>query len=89
MILAPVGQMALTNYLSQSLICTFIFYGWGLGLVGKVGTAVVIPLTLAIFVVQIVISGAWLKRFRFGPVEWAWRSLSYGQRQSMRRAGVT
>ena len=86
--LAPVGQMALTNYLSQSLVCTFLFYGWGLGLIGEVGTAVVVPLTLAIFLVQIGISGAWLRRFRFGPVEWVWRSLAYGQRQSMRRVEV-
>jgi uncharacterized protein len=76
--LAPVGQMALSNYLTQSLVCTFLFYGWGLGLIGKVGTAVVIPLTLAIFGVQMVVSRAWLSRFRFGPVEWLWRTLAYG-----------
>lgn len=85
MILAPAGQMALTNYLSQSLICTFVFYGWGLGLSGRVGTALTVPLTLAIFVVQVLWSRAWLKRFRFGPVEWTWRSLAYGERQPMRR----
>ena len=77
--------MALTNYLSQSLISTFLFYGWGLGLSGRVGTALTIPLTLAIFAVQMLWSHAWLKRFRFGPVEWAWRSLAYGERQPMRR----
>ncbi len=84
-ILAPAGQMALTNYLSQSLICTFLFYGWGLGLSGRVGTALSIPITLAIFTVQVLWSRAWLRRFRFGPVEWVWRSLAYGQRQPMRR----
>ena len=83
--LAPVGQMALTNYLSQSLICTFLFYGWGLGLSGRVGTALTIPLTMAIFAAQLIWSPAWLKRFRFGPVEWVWRSLTYGERQPMRR----
>ena len=85
MILAPAGQMALTNYLSQSLICTFLFYGWGLGLSGRVGTALSVPITLAIFMVQVLWSRAWLRRFRFGPAEWVWRSLAYGQRQPMRR----
>ncbi len=83
--LAPVGQMALSNYLSQSLICTFLFYGWGLGLSGRVGTALIIPLTMAIFAAELLWSHAWLKRFRFGPVEWVWRSLTYGERQPMRR----
>jgi uncharacterized protein len=86
MILAPVGQMALTNYLSQSLICTSLFYGWGLGLLGRVGPALCIPLTLAIFAGQILVSRSWLRRFRFGPMEWLWRSLTYGQAQPMRRA---
>ena len=89
LILAPVGQMALTNYLSQSLICTFLFYGWGLGLIGRVGVALCVPLTLAIFTVQILVSRAWLRRFRFGPVEWVWRSLTYGKRQPMRRPEPT
>jgi uncharacterized protein len=84
-ILAPVGQMALTSYISQSLLCTFVFYGWGLGLVGRVGPALCIPLTLAIFTVQIFASRFWLRRFRFGPVEWVLRSLTYGRRQPMRR----
>ena len=83
--LAPVGQMALSNYLSQSLICTFLFYGWGLGLSGRVGTALTIPLTMAIFTAQLIWSPIWLKRFRFGPAEWVWRSLTYGERQPMRR----
>lgn len=85
-IVAPVGQMALTNYLSQSLICTFLFYGWGLGLIGHVGPALCIPLTLAIFAAQILVSRWWLERFRFGPLEWLWRSLTYGRAQPMRRA---
>jgi uncharacterized protein len=89
LVLAPVGQMALTSYLSQSLICTFLFYGWGLGLIGHVGTALCIPLTLAIFTFQILVSRAWLRRFRFGPVEWVWRSLTYGKRQPMRRPEPT
>jgi uncharacterized protein len=84
--LAPVGQMALTTYLSQSVVSTFLFYGWGLGLIGRVGPALCIPLTLAIFSAQILASRWWLQRFRFGPVEWLWRSLAYGKPQPMRRA---
>jgi uncharacterized protein len=86
MILAPVGQMPLTTYLTQSLASTFVFYGWGLGLLGKVGTARCIPLTLAIFAVQVLISHQWLRRYRFGPMEWVWRSLTYGRLPPMRRA---
>jgi len=85
MTLAPVGQMALTSYLSQSVICTFVFYGWGLGLVGRVGPALCIPLTLAIFAAQILAIRFWLRYFRFGPAEWLSRSLTYGRPQPMRR----
>lgn len=87
MLVAPVGQMPLTSYLSQSLVCTFVFYGWGLGLIGRVGPARCIPLTLAIFAAQIAFSRAWLARYRFGPMEWLWRSLTYGRAQPMRRLG--
>ncbi|MDB4946773.1 MAG: hypothetical protein JWP97_6307 [Labilithrix sp.] len=83
---APAGQMALTNYLGQSLACTFFFYGWGLGFMGHVGIALCVPLTLAFFALQVVGSRLWLKRFRFGPMEWLWRSLAYGRAQPMRRA---
>lgn len=84
--LAPVGRMALTNYLVQTLFHLFIFYGFGigLGLIGRVGTSLCIPLSLAIFALQILYSHWWLARFRFGPAEWLWRTLTYGARQSMR-----
>jgi len=84
--LAPVGRMALTNYLMQTLFHLFIFYGYGigLGLIGRVGTSLCIPLSLAIFALQILYSRWWLARFRFGPAEWLWRSLTYGTRQPMR-----
>jgi uncharacterized protein len=85
MVFAPVGQMALTNYLLQSLICTFIFYGWGLGLAGKVRAVHLLPITLAVFIVEALISRAWLSRFRFGPAEWLWRSMTYGRIQPLRR----
>jgi uncharacterized protein len=85
-VLAPVGRMALTNYLSQTVISLFIFYGFGLGLIGKVGAAVSIAIPLGIFVLQIGLSHLWLGRFRFGPAEWLWRSLTYGKAQPMRLA---
>jgi uncharacterized protein len=87
--LAPLslaGRMALTNYLMQSVICTTLFYGYGFGLYGRVGIAGGIALTIAIYAVEIVWSGWWLSRFRFGPAEWLWRTLTYGRRQPMRTA---
>lgn len=84
--LAPVGRMALSNYLGQSLICTLIFYGYGLGLFGRVGAAPGLLLAVAIYAAQVVISGWWLRRFRFGPAEWLWRSLTYLAPQPLRRA---
>jgi uncharacterized protein len=84
-VLAPAGQMALTNYLSQSLIAQLVFYGYGLGLIGKLGPAATIALTFGLFWVQVLVSHLWLARFRFGPAEWVWRSLTYGKRQPMRR----
>jgi len=85
-VLAPVGQMALTNYLLESIICTLIFYGYGLGLFGKMGSAVGILLTVAIFLLLIPFSHWWMKRFRYGPAEWLWRSMTYLKRQPMRRS---
>lgn len=84
-IFAPVGQMALTNYLAQSLIATTLFYGYGFGLYDQVLPTMMLLLVLIIFVVQIGLSHFWLARYRFGPVEWLWRSLTYGQWQAFRR----
>jgi uncharacterized protein len=84
-LLAPVGRMALTNYLMQSVICTTIFFSYGLGLYGRVSPGWGLALALVIFAVQIVTSRAWLARFRYGPAEWAWRALTYGTRPPMRR----
>jgi uncharacterized protein len=84
--LAAVGQMALTNYLLQTFICTTIFYGHGLGMFGKVERIGQIGIVLAIWVVLLVISRLWLRRFRFGPFEWLWRSLTYMKAQPLRRA---
>lgn len=84
--LAAVGQMALTNYLMHTIICTTIFYGHGFGLYGTFNRVEQLLLVLAIWTLQLVVSPLWLKRFRFGPFEWLWRSLSYWQIQPMRRA---
>ncbi len=82
---AAAGQMALSNYLAQSVIFSLIFYGFGLGLFGQLGSAITALLGLAVFAGQLVTSQWWLQRFRFGPAEWLWRSLAYGQRQPQRR----
>jgi uncharacterized protein len=84
-VLAPVGRMALTNYLSQTVLSLFVFYGLGLGLLTQVGPKALVGIPLGIFVLQIGLSHLWLARFRFGPVEWVWRSLTYGKAQPMRR----
>ncbi len=82
--LAAVGRMALSNYLLQSLICTMIFYSYGLALFCKVRPSLGLLLTIIIWLIQIPLSVWWLRRFQFGPIEWLWRSLTYWQRQPMR-----
>ncbi|MCY7339121.1 MAG: DUF418 domain-containing protein [Sphingomonas bacterium] len=82
---APAGRMALTNYLMQTVLMSVIFYGWGFGQIGKFGLIFVYPFSLALFAVQLGYSRWWLARYRFGPVEWLWRSLTYGTAQPMRR----
>jgi uncharacterized protein len=82
--LAPVGRMALSNYLLQSLACSLIFTGYGLGLFGRVGPLAGFGLSVAIFAVQIPLSAWWLRRFRFGPAEWVLRSITYLRVQPMR-----
>lgn len=83
-VLMPVGRMALSNYLLQSVVSVWVYNGWGLGLIGKLPPSRSILLALGIFAVQIVLSHLWLARFRFGPAEWLWRSLTYGRAQPMR-----
>jgi uncharacterized protein len=84
LIVAPAGRMGLTVYLGQTVIATAVFYGWGLGLGGKLGTAGDLALSVAIFSLEVALAHLWLRRFRFGPVEWLWRTLAYGKRQPMR-----
>ena len=81
--LAAAGRMALTNYLMQSVICTLIFNGYGLGLVGQVSAPLGVLLAIVIYTLQIMVSQWWLQRFQYGPLEWLWRSLTYGKLQSM------
>ncbi len=83
--LAAVGRMAFTNYLTHTIVCTFLFYGWGLGLFGKVSRTEQFGIVLAIWAAQLIISPWWLDRFQFGPFEWIWRSLTYWNPQPMRK----
>ncbi len=85
-VLAPVGRMTLTNYLMQSVVSICIYYGWGLGLVGRLPPSRIIAIALAVFALQVLFSHVWLSRFRFGPAEWLFRSLTYGRAQPMRLA---
>lgn len=82
--LAPVGRMALTNYLLQTSICVLIFYGYGFGLYGKFGAVKATLTALAIFLFQIALSRLWLSYFSYGPMEWIWRQLTYRQRLDLR-----
>jgi len=83
--LAAVGRMAFTNYIAQTLICTTIFYGHGLGLFGSVDRVGQTGVVVGVWTLLIVGSGWWLARYRAGPLEWAWRSLVYRRRQPFRR----
>jgi len=82
--LAAAGRMALTNYITQSLICSLVFYGHGLGLFERVGGPGQVAIVAAIWALQLAWSPWWLARYRFGPLEWVWRSLTYMKRQPMR-----
>lgn len=77
--LEAMGQMALTNYLLQSLIATTMFYGYGLGLYGTLGPAALVAVALMILAVQMLGSAVYLARFRRGPAEWLWRRVTYGR----------
>ena len=83
--LAPAGRMALTNYLVQSIVCTLVFYGYGLGFFEHLPRMWQVPFALGLYTVQVLYSHWWLQRFRFGPAEWLWRSITYWKLQPMRR----
>jgi uncharacterized protein len=84
--LAAVGQMAFSNYVLQSVICSLLFYGYGFGLYGRLQRYELLYVVLPIWVVQLIVSPIWLRHFRFGPLEWCWRSRTYWKRQPFRIA---
>ncbi|MEM1185072.1 MAG: DUF418 domain-containing protein [Planctomycetota bacterium] len=86
--LANVGRMALSNYLAQTLIAVTIFYGWGFGAFASVDYPGLFGVIGAVWLFNLLLSAAWLRFFRIGPAEWLWRSLTYGQTQSIRRVKV-
>ncbi|WP_217343242.1 DUF418 domain-containing protein [Rhodanobacter sp. C01] len=83
-VFAPLGRMAFTNYLMQSLIFSWVFYGYGLGYFGRLGAAETLLFGIIFYTCQMALSAWWLRRYRFGPIEWLWRTLMYGVRQPMR-----
>lgn len=86
-LLRPVGQMAFTNYLTQSFMCGLYFYGIGFGMFGKLQYYEMYYVVGVVWLIQILWSHLWLKYFLFGPLEWLWRSLTYWSWQPMRRKG--
>lgn len=84
--LGNTGKMALSNYLLQTLICTLIFYGHGLGMFGKVSRVGQLAIVISVWTFQILLSQYWQKHFRFGPMEWCWRSLTHLKIQPARKS---
>jgi len=83
-VVGPLGRMAFSNYLVQSLVFGWIFFGYGLGFFGRMSPSLTMLLGLIVYVTQVIASRWWLRRFRFGPMEWLWRTLMYGVRQPWR-----
>jgi uncharacterized protein len=84
-LMRPVGQMAFTNYLMQSIICGLIFFGVGFGLYGHLQRYELYFVVGAVWLFQIIFSHVWLRYYRFGPFEWLWRSLTYWKLQPMKK----
>jgi uncharacterized protein len=84
----PVGQMAFTNYLMQSIICGLIFFGVGFGMYGRLQRYELYYVVGAVWIFQIIFSHIWMRYFRFGPFEWLWRSLTYWKAQPMKKASI-
>jgi uncharacterized protein len=78
-----IGRMAFTNYIAQSVIFGLVFFGYGFGQFGSLRPAPVLAIGLAVYLAQVQLSRLWLRRYRFGPIEWLWRTLMYGRRQAM------
>ena len=84
----PFGRMALTNYFMQSVIGTFLLFGWGLGYLGQIRHAYLFILGIVIIIIQSVLSKYWLQTFKYGPLEWLWRSATYFKWQPMFKKGT-
>jgi uncharacterized protein len=82
---APLGRMAFTNYLAESVVFGWIFYGYGFGLFGRVGVVAALAIGVCVYLAQVLISARWLRYYRFGPIEWLWRTLMYGRPQLLGR----
>jgi len=82
--LAAIGQMALSNYILQSVVCTFVFTGYGFGLYGRLERYQLYYVVAGCWAMSLAASPIWLQHYRFGPLEWCWRSLTYWKRQPMR-----
>jgi len=82
--LANLGRMAFTNYITQSIVATLIFYNYGLGLFGRTDPTFALIVTIMIYFTQIRFSAWWLERYQYGPLEWLWRTLTYGRRPPFR-----
>ncbi len=87
-LMRPLGQMAFSNYLMQSIICGLIFFGVGFGMFGRLQRFELYYVVGAVWIFQIIFSHIWLHYFRFGPFEWLWRSLTYWKLQSMKKTNV-
>jgi uncharacterized protein len=81
--------MALTNYITQSLVLTFIAYGWGLGCALRLNGFQVLAIVVVLYIAQVLLSILWLNSFRYGPLEWAWRCITYWRVMPFRRTSLT
>jgi uncharacterized protein len=86
--LGAVGQMALTNYLTHSVVCSTIFCGYGFALYGRLERYQLYYIVAGLWAFQMIVSPIWMRHFHFGPAEWAWRSLTYWQKQPMRKVAM-
>jgi uncharacterized protein len=83
--IAAAGRAAFTNYLGTSIVMTGLFYGWGLGLYAKLGRTELLLVVIAGWALMLLWSRPWLERYRYGPLEWAWRSLTNWRIEPLRR----
>jgi len=87
--LAPAGRMAFSNYILETVLCTLLFYGHGFGWFARVNRVEEAIVVVAVWIVVLVFSRLWMRRFYFGPLEWLWRSLTYQTREPFQRSGYS